>query len=117
MDNSGAGFRKIFSLMIFSMAASNYLGTKAEHEDLQRLEAVENRHIDMEPEGEREEVRQIFQQKGFAGEDLRRIVQLITADRRRWVRTMLTEEYGLPYEVRSPWIAALSTFSLFLFAG
>jgi len=110
------GFANLFADG-FSMAASNYLGTKAEHEDLHRLEAVENRHIDMEPEGEREEVRQIFQQKGFAGEDLRRIVQLITADRRRWVRTMLTEEYGLPYEVRSPWIAALSTFSSFFVCG
>ena len=30
------------------MAASNFLGTKAEHEDLQRLEAVENRHIDLD---------------------------------------------------------------------
>ena len=110
------GFANLFADG-FSMAASNYLGTKAEHEDLHRLEAVENRHIDMEPEGEREEVRQIFHQKGFAGEDLRRIVQLITADRPRWVRTMLTEEYGLPYEVRSPWIAALSTFSSFSVCG
>jgi len=30
---------------------------------------------------------------------------------------MLTEEYGLPNEVRSPWIAALSTFSAFLVCG
>lgn len=30
---------------------------------------------------------------------------------------MLTEEYGLPYEVRSPWIAALSTFSSFFVCG
>jgi VIT1/CCC1 family predicted Fe2+/Mn2+ transporter len=110
------GFANLFADG-FSMAASNYLGTKAEHDDLRRLEAVENRHIDTFPEGEREEVRQIFQQKGFTGEDLRRIVQLITSDRRRWVRTMLTEEYGLPYEVRSPWIAALSTFSSFLVCG
>jgi VIT1/CCC1 family predicted Fe2+/Mn2+ transporter len=110
------GFANLFADG-FSMAASNYLGTKAEHDDLKRLEAVENRHIDSFPEGEREEVRQIFQQKGFAGEDLSRIVQLITADRRRWVRTMLTEEYGLPYEVRSPWIAALSTFSSFFVCG
>ncbi len=110
------GFANLFADG-FSMAASNFLGTKAEHEDLQRLEAVENRHIDLEPEGEREEVRQIFQQKGFAGEDLERIVQLVTADRNRWVRTMLTEEYGLPHEVRSPWIAALSTFSSFLVCG
>ena len=110
------GFANLFADG-FSMAASNYLGTKAEHDDLHRLEAVENRHIDTFPEGEKEEVKQIFQQKGFVGEDLRRIVQLITADRRRWVRTMLTEEYGLPYEVRSPWIAALSTFSAFLVCG
>ena len=110
------GFANLFADG-FSMAASNYLGTKAEHDDLRRLEAVENRHIDMAPEGEREEVRQIFQQKGFAGEDLRRIVQLITADRGRWVRTMLTEEYGLPHEVRSPWIAALSTFISFFICG
>ncbi|HEX5874141.1 MAG TPA: VIT1/CCC1 transporter family protein [Pyrinomonadaceae bacterium] len=110
------GFANLFADG-FSMAAGNYLGTKAEHDDLRRLEAVENRHIDMAPEGEREEIRQIFQQKGFGGEDLRRIVQLITSDRRRWVRTMLTEEYGLPYEVRSPWIAALSTFSSFFVCG
>src|SRR6185295_6222736 len=110
------GFANLFADG-FSMASSNYLGTKAVHDDLHRLEAVENRHIDMAPEGEKEEVREIFRQKGFTGEDLRRIVQLITADRTRWVRTMLTEEYGLPYEVRSPWIAALSTFSSFLVCG
>ena len=110
------GFANLFADG-FSMAASNFLGTKAEHEDLERLEAVENRHIDLAPEGEREEVRQIFQQKGFAGEDLRRIVQLVTSERKRWVRTMLTEEYGLPYTVRSPWIAALTTFSAFLVCG
>jgi vacuolar iron transporter family protein len=110
------GFANLFADG-FSMAASNYLGTKAEHEDFQRLEAVENRHIDTFPEGEREEVRQIFQQKGFAGEDLSRMVQLITADRGRWVRTMLTEEYGLPPAVRSPWLAALSTFSSFFVCG
>ena len=110
------GFANLFADG-FSMAASNFLGTKAEHEDLQRLEAVENRHIDLAPEGEREEVRQIFQQKGFDGEDLKRIVQLVTADRKRWVRTMLTEEYGLPYQVRSPLIAASCTFSSFLICG
>jgi VIT1/CCC1 family predicted Fe2+/Mn2+ transporter len=101
----------------FSMAASNFLGTKAEHEDWIRLEEVEYRHIDLEPEGEREEVRQIFQQKGFTGDDLDRVVELVTANRERWVRTMLSEEYGLPGAVRSPWIAAISTFAAFLVCG
>ena len=110
------GFANLFADG-FSMAASNFLGTKSEQEDLKRLEAIENRHIDLAPEGEREEVRQIFQNKGFAGEDLERVVELVTSDRERWVRTMLTEEYGLPQEVRSPWRAALSTFSAFLLCG
>lgn len=101
----------------FSMAASNFLGTKAEHDDLKRIEAIENRHIDLAPEGEREEVRQIFLNKGFTGDDLTRVVELVTADRTRWVRTMLTEEYGLPREVRSPWMAAVATFSAFLACG
>ncbi len=101
----------------FSMAASNFLGTKAEHDDMRRLEAIEHRHIEVDPEGEREEVRQIFARKGFAGSDLARVVELITADRDRWVRTMLTDEYGLPQEARSPWLAAASTFSAFLVCG
>ncbi|HXG65515.1 MAG TPA: VIT1/CCC1 transporter family protein [Blastocatellia bacterium] len=101
----------------FSMAASNFLATRTEKEELKRVEAVENRHIDRFPEGEREEVRQIFYAKGFEGEELERVVELITADRERWIRTMLTEEYGLPQEVRSAWMAALSTFSAFCICG
>lgn len=110
------GFANLFADG-FSMAASNFLGTKSEHEDLKRLEAIENRHIDQEPEGEREEVRQIYLNKGFEGDDLNRVVDLVTSDRERWVKTMLTEEYGLPHQVRSPWRAAASTFSAFMICG
>ena len=110
------GFANLFADG-FSMAASNYLGTRAEHDDWRRLEQIENRHIELAPEGEREEVRQIFERKGFEGKDLQRVVELVTSDRERWVRTMLTDEYGLPHEVRSPWIAAISTFTAFLVCG
>ena len=101
----------------FSMAASNFLGTRAEHDDLKRLEEIEHRHIDLAPEGEREEVRQIFRNKGFTGAELTSLVDLITADRNRWVKTMLTEEYGLPSKIRSPWLAAVTTFTAFLICG
>lgn len=101
----------------FSMAASNFLGTKSEHDEARRLEAIERRHIEVAPEGEREEVRQIFRAKGFEGTDLERVVELITSDPDRWVRTMLTEEYGLPLEARSTWRAALTTFSAFAVCG
>jgi VIT1/CCC1 family predicted Fe2+/Mn2+ transporter len=101
----------------FSMAASNYLGTRTEHEELKHLEGVEQQHIERVPEGEREEVRQIFRQKGLEGEALNHVVEVITADRERWIRTMLSEEYGLPLAVRSPWLAALCTFSAFVLCG
>ena len=101
----------------FSMAASNYSGTKTEHEEQAHLRAIEERHIEAVPEGEREEIRQIFRGKGFRGRDLERAVDVITADRERWVDTMLAEEYGLPKAVRSPLKAAASTFAAFVLCG
>lgn len=101
----------------FSMAASNFLGTRAERDDYKRLEKIEQRHIDTIPDGEREEVRQIYIHKGFTGPDLDRAVELITSNRDRWIRTMLTDEYGLPGEIRSEWLAALSTFAAFVLCG
>ncbi|UEM02546.1 VIT1/CCC1 transporter family protein [Skermanella rosea] len=101
----------------FSMAASNYSGTKTERDDKDRLRAVEERHIDLAPEGELEEIREIFRAKGFQGRGLETAVQVITSDRGRWVDTMLAEEYGLPATLRSPVKAAASTFLAFLICG
>ena len=101
----------------FSMAAGNYLATRAEHEELRYAEAVERRHIDTVPEGEREEVREIFRQRGLAGELLERVTEVVTADRDRWIQMMLRDEYGLPAAIRSPWRAAAATFSAFLLCG
>jgi VIT1/CCC1 family predicted Fe2+/Mn2+ transporter len=101
----------------FSRAASNFLGTKSEPDDIRHLATIEHRHIELAPEGEREKVRQIFAGKGFAGADLERVVELITSDRERWVRTMLAAEYGLPQEARSPWLASITTFSAFVICG
>ena len=101
----------------FSMAANNFLGTRFERDDLRHLATIEHRHLELAPAGEREKVRQIFATKGFAGADLERVVELITSDRERWVRTMLTEKYGLPQSARSPWLAAMATFSAFVICG
>ncbi len=101
----------------FAMAAGNYSATRAESDEKEHLRAVEMRHIATEPEGEREEVRQIFALQGLEGEALESVVGAVTADRERWVATMLREEYGLPAEVRSPLLGAASTFSAFLLCG
>ncbi len=101
----------------FAMAASNYSGTKAERDDYDRVLGIERKHIALEPEGEREEVRQIFAAKGFTGDDLERIVTVITSDRALWAQTMAVEEYGLSPTPRSPAFAALNTFAAFIICG
>jgi VIT1/CCC1 family predicted Fe2+/Mn2+ transporter len=101
----------------FSMAASNYLGTQTELQLQSRYEAIEEKHIILYPEGEKEEVRQILEQKGLTGTTLFDAVTAITSNRKQWIRTMLSEEYGLPLSTRNPWKAALSTLLSFLLCG
>lgn len=101
----------------FSMAAANYSGVRAERDDYERLRQMEIRHIAVAPEGEREEVRQIFAAKGFEGDDLERAVEVITASHERWVRVMLEEEHGAPRAERSALRAGLYTFVAFFICG
>lgn len=101
----------------FSMAVGNYQSTQAQVEQAAALRQREALHIDTVPDGEREEVRQIFRAKGFEGEVLERIVQTISADRERWIQTMLTEEHGLQKSPPNPIYAALTTLGAFLFIG
>ncbi len=100
-----------------SMAVGNYLGTKSEGELLERARRIEERHIDEVPEGEREEIREIFRQKGFEGDLLEQVVEVITADRRQWVNTMLVDEWGLSLTRVRPLRAALVTFAAFVVVG
>lgn len=102
----------------FSMAASNYTATRTERQEADHLRAVESRHIATDAEGEREEVRQLLAARGFGdGDELARAVDVITSNEDRWIRFMLSEEYGLPSQVRSSMIAALCTFSAFAVCG
>ena len=100
-----------------SMAISNVLGTQAEVQELERARQKEEEQINVIPEGEREEVRRIFMEKGFTGPDLERAVDIITSDVKIWVDTMVTDELGLARAASSLWRAGLATFVAFAVAG
>ena len=101
----------------FSMGVSIFLGTRAERQQRERIRQQEERHVELIPEGEKEEVRQIFAGKGFSGEELERVVEVITSDRDSWIDTMLREEHGFPASEGSPWRSGLITYLGFTVAG
>jgi vacuolar iron transporter family protein len=101
----------------FSMAASNYSGTKAEVDDFARLQAVEQRHIRIDPEGEKEEIRQILRMKGLEGDTLEEAVSSISRNRAAWIDLMMSDEYGLSRTQRDPFLSGASTFLAFLICG
>lgn len=122
----GAGFPALVALVLgfanlladgFSMAVSNYESVRAQQEYIDSIRRTEAMHIDTVPEGEREEVRQIFAAKGFEGAMLDEVVATITRNREVWINTMLTEEYGLQSAPANPWRAAVTTLAAFIVVG
>lgn len=101
----------------FSMAAGNYSGTKAELDNIRRIRAVEERHIALYPDGEREEVREILAQKGLSGDILIDATTEITSSTENWINLMIEGEYGLGSVDPHPMKAAVATFFAFLVAG
>jgi vacuolar iron transporter family protein len=122
----GAGFPQVVIIVLgfanlladgFSMAVSNYLGTKSRQDRIKEARRIEKEHISIYPEGEREEIRQIFARKGFGGKTLEAIVDGICENEDLWVSTMITEEYHLPKTTPSPVWAGVATLSSFLVVG
>ncbi|MBI4058137.1 VIT1/CCC1 transporter family protein [Candidatus Gottesmanbacteria bacterium] len=107
-----AGLAATFAESI-SMAAVAYTSSRAEQEhyisELQR----EQWEIEHYPEGEREEIRQIYIKRGFEGKLLEDVVKTITANKKTWIEVMMSEELKLqPHtngqSLRSAWIVGSS---------
>lgn len=110
------GFANLFADG-FSMAVSNFEAIRSQEEFADAMRRDEEDHIERIPEGERLEVRHIFEQKGFSGEILDRIVETVTSDRELWISTMMREEHGLQENLPNPWRSGLVTFFAFVLVG
>jgi VIT1/CCC1 family predicted Fe2+/Mn2+ transporter len=75
-----------------SMAAVSYTSTQADRDFYKGQVEREKDHIQRFTDIEREEIRRIYQLKGFSGKQLEDIVGTITSDVNRWVEVMLAEE-------------------------
>ena len=63
----------------FSMAVANYLGIRSEERRWHRIQRDEERHIELVPAGEREEVRQLLARDGLSGELLDAATDAVTS--------------------------------------
>ncbi len=101
----------------FSMSVGSYLSVKSEVEKYHNLERFEKWGVENIPETEREEIRDIYRQKGLSGKILDQVVDIITADKELWVKEMMRGEFDLTPEIKPPWMSGLYTFVSFLLVG
>lgn len=101
-----------------AMGLGNYLGTKSEVDYIKRERRMETWETENIPDLERKEVEEIYKNKGFGGKELQRVVDVITANKKVWVDTMMVDELGLPKEkFEHPGKNGLATFISFASAG
>lgn len=68
-------------------------------------------------EQERDEIREIYKEKGFKDELLEDVVRIITSRRKVWIDTMMKEELGLIDDEKNPLESSVSTFVGFNLIG
>ena len=110
------GFANLFADG-FSMAVGNYLSTKSKREYIEKIRKAEEVSVRRIPGEEREEIREIFKEKGFFGRQLEDAVKIITGNKKIWVDTMMKDEFGMLEEEKSPIRGALVTFIAFNLIG
>lgn len=101
----------------FSMSVGSYLSSKSERDIYEKHKQTEYWEVEHTPESERKEIREIYAAKGFEGKLLDDVVAVITANKDRWVDTMMKEELEMTKEERSPFQMGLVTFVSFIVVG
>ena len=101
----------------FSMSVGAFLSARSEHDNFRKHRKREYWEIENMPELEKDEVRQIYRDKGFEGELLEQVVEVITADKDRWVDVMMTDELGMLKDGRSPLAIGGMTYLSFMLMG
>ncbi len=101
----------------FSMSIGAYLSKKSERDNYHKHRQKEYWEVENIPESEVEEIRQIFQDKGFEGELLEKAVRVITSDKDRWVDMMMKEELEMIKDDKDPIYIGAVTYVSFILIG
>ncbi len=102
----------------FSMAAGEYISMRSQREMFEYQIGLERAELAQYPEEEASELALIYVARGMDPEDAEKLANKLVADPELGLDTLAREELGLnPDELGSPWLAAISSFTAFVFGG
>jgi VIT1/CCC1 family predicted Fe2+/Mn2+ transporter len=101
----------------FSMAAGAYLSLKSEQAYYDKEKERELWEVENFPEGEKQEMHQIYLQQGYTPEEAAQLVDIKSRDPKRWVDAMMIDELRMTRDDRKPMLSGLTTFISFIIAG
>ncbi len=110
------GFANLFADGL-SMAIGDYLSTKAENEYNAAERQREEWEVDNYPEGEKQELVELYFDKGIDKNDAKTMVDIIAKNKKAWVDIMMVEELGIIEANESPLKNAVATFLSFAVFG
>ncbi|RPI02415.1 MAG: hypothetical protein EHM72_04215 [Calditrichaeota bacterium] len=100
-----------------SMAIGDYTSTRAENQYFASERQRELWEVENYPDGEKQELLDLYINKGISPPDAEAIVALISKNKKAWVDIMMVEELGIIESSESPLKNALATFLSFVVLG
>ena len=96
-----------------SMGLGDYVSSKSEYIYIKNELKKEMAEIEIFPEEEKREVKQIFEKMGFKGEQLDNCVETVTSNKEVWINFLTKSELGME-EPENPTFGAIITFFSFV---
>tara|TARA_Y100000310_G_C20529524_1_gene737718 strand:+ start:164 stop:952 length:789 start_codon:yes stop_codon:yes gene_type:complete len=110
------GFANLFADGL-SMAVGDYLSSKSEHEYRKAERKRELWEVRYNPKGEKQEMVEIYQEKGMKPVDAKKTVGILSKYKGIWIDTMMHEELNILESKESPVKNGIATFFSFAIFG
>ncbi|MDP2624577.1 MAG: VIT1/CCC1 transporter family protein [Candidatus Peregrinibacteria bacterium] len=110
------GFANLFADG-FSMAVGKYLSDHAEKQRIQSIRKKVDKNIHNNPEEKKADLRIILEERGFEGADLDKATQIMSANEKVWIDTIMSHKYNLVDENIEPLKGGVATFIAFNLIG
>jgi VIT1/CCC1 family predicted Fe2+/Mn2+ transporter len=111
-----AGFAVMLAGSV-SMFFGGLLAGQSQHDLFKADAAREQSEIESEPDEEREELLELYMQKGLTVREANMVVDRITSDKRRWLEDLLTQELHIHEDMLENPVKTATAIGLAFLAG